>query len=163
MWTKRQLIVQAFAELALAGYEWDITPEEEQAALQRLDTMMATWLAEGLVLGYAMSLTADGSSLDDDSGLPLVAVEAAYMGLSQRIAAGKGKALPTSSKATAKAAKDAVVSWLAAGSMPTQQLAAGMPVGAGSRGWRRNNRPFVSTPDKGPLRQDGDGGIDFVN
>ena len=75
-WTKRQLVSEAFAELALAGYVFDIAPEEEQAALRRLDTLMATWSGQGVQVGYAIGLTPQSSNIDDDSGLPLVAVEA---------------------------------------------------------------------------------------
>ena len=43
MWTKTLLIEEAFGELALAGYVYDLRPEEMQAAGRRLETMMATW------------------------------------------------------------------------------------------------------------------------
>ena len=68
-WTKRQLIADAFGELALASYDWDITPEEELAALRRLNTMLATWSTQGLQLGYHQNASATVADLDEPSGL----------------------------------------------------------------------------------------------
>ena len=46
-WTKRQFVAQAFEEIGLASYVFDLTPEQLQSALRRLDTMMAAWNALG--------------------------------------------------------------------------------------------------------------------
>lgn len=161
-WTKRQLIEDAFGELALAGYVFDLSPEELQAALRRLDTMMATWGSQGLQLGHAASATPDGSDLDQDSGIPLEAVEAVYMGLAVRLAASKGKALASSTLRTAKAAFDALMSRAASADVQEQQLASGTPRGAGRKPWRTIHRPFVPTPDVSPLQGSTDGGLTFT-
>jgi hypothetical protein len=62
-WTKRQLIEQAFAELALAGYDFDLSPEEMQGALVRLDSMIATWTSRGVRLSYAMPANPSDSDI----------------------------------------------------------------------------------------------------
>ena len=49
-WTKRQYIEQAFEEVGLAAYVFDLTPEQLQSALRKLDAMMAEWNAKGLRL-----------------------------------------------------------------------------------------------------------------
>ena len=54
-WTKREIVEEAYGELALAGYVFDLDPEEEQAALRKLDTMMAVWDARGVRLGYPLA------------------------------------------------------------------------------------------------------------
>mgnify|MGYP003525752305 CR=1 FL=1 len=51
-WTKRQFVTQAFEEIGLAAYVFDLTPEQLQSALRRLDSMMASWNAKGIRLGY---------------------------------------------------------------------------------------------------------------
>src|SRR5437868_8121035 len=62
-WTKEQLIDEAFAELRLAGYTFDIAPEEKQTALRRMDTMMATWEGRGIRVGYPLPSSPDGSDI----------------------------------------------------------------------------------------------------
>ena len=159
MWTRRQLIAEAFAELALAGYVYDISPEEEQAAARRLDTLMGTWLAQGVQVGFAFAADSTGADLDTDSGLDLMAVEAVYMALALRIAAGKGKALAPSSKATAKAAYDSLISRLATQQAQQTQLRSGVPKGAGSRPRLVPNQPFLTNPNTTPIQNASDGGL----
>jgi hypothetical protein len=161
-WTKRQLIADAYGELALAGYDFDISPEEEAAALRKLNTMLATWGAQGVSLGFHMNASAEDDALDEPSGLPLYAVEAVYMQLAVRIAASKGKALPHSTLTNSKAAYDAVVSKIASDQIQQQQLASGTPRGAGRKPWRTINQPFVPVPDTSPLQAAPDGGLSFT-
>jgi hypothetical protein len=103
-WTKRQLIDEAFSELSLQGYEFDITPEEQQTALRRLDTMLATWDGLGIRVGYLLPSSPDDSDPDSDSGLPDYAVETVYLHLAMRIAAGFGKQLSADTKRSASEA-----------------------------------------------------------
>jgi hypothetical protein len=42
-WTKRQFITQAFEEIGLAAYVFDLTTEQLQSALRRMDAMVAGW------------------------------------------------------------------------------------------------------------------------
>lgn len=161
-WSKRDLVSEAFGELALAGYDFDLSPEEMLFGLRRLDTMMASWLAIQIQVGYAFGTSPSDSDLDQDSGLQLFAVEAVYLSLAARLAAGKGKALPASTKAAIKAAYDALVSRVASDQVQEQQQRANTPRGAGSKGWRLTNQPFVTTPDTGPLQVADDGGLDFT-
>lgn len=151
-WTKRELIVDAFGELALAGYVFDLTPEEFQAAQRRLDLMMASWDSRGLKLGYRVSLTPGAGDIDEDSGIPLVAGLAVVMGLAVALAASMGKSLAASTRAGAKAAYDALVSRAARGGIRDQQLRSGTPLGAGA-----GFRTFVTEPDTGILRGNGSG------
>lgn len=155
--TKRQIVEQAFEELALASYAFDLSPEELQAALQRLDALMATWSAQGMRLPYAF-----GGELDTDSGLPAVANEAVYLALAQRIAAGKGKMLPVSLNIAARDAKSALLTLLAHQQMVEQQMPDGMPRGAGQKTWRGTQRPFFNAPDTKPLQTADDGGLNFT-
>lgn len=161
-WTKRQIVVQAFEELALAGYEFDLSPEELQSGLRRLDLLMATWTGKGIKVSYAQGLSPDESDLDDDSGLPMFAVGAVYTGLAKSIAASKGKTLPASALTTAKDAYDAMLSALARDEVKQQQWPSGLPRGAGNKPWRTFNRPFMTRPDTSPIQGDEDGGLTFT-
>jgi len=59
MMSKRQLIDAAFEELALAGYTFDIDPDEQLSALRRLDSMMATWGGPGIGIRIGYNATID--------------------------------------------------------------------------------------------------------
>lgn len=157
-WTKRQILEDAFGELALAGHVYDLTPDELQAACRRLDAMLAMWNGKGICLGYALSSSPD-ADIDADSGLPDFAIEPVVMNLSQRLAAGYGKAvLPT----TAAAAKEGYDMLIARAAMPSEvQYPETMPRGAGNKPWRYQRGPFV-TPPVDPLTPGpADGEIDF--
>lgn len=159
-WTKRQLVTAAFNELALADYDFDLSPEEEQAALVKLDTMMATWSAQDIDIGYAFGLSPDDTDLDQDSGLPLVAVEAVYLRLAIAIAGSKGKTVANTTKAGAKGAYDALLSYVAHQQLREQQLPSTLPRGAGDKPWRID-QPFMRKPDTSPLQIADDGGLAF--
>jgi hypothetical protein len=54
-WTKREIVQNAFEEVGLASYAFDLQPEQFQAGLRRLDNMMATWNSRGLRIGYPLA------------------------------------------------------------------------------------------------------------
>lgn len=158
-WSKQQIIDDAFGQLALAGYEFDISPEEQQAAARRLDAMMAEWTALGISVGYNFALTPGDVVLGADSGLPLLAISAAYLRLAVRIADSKGKILTPTLRGQAQDAYDALLSFVATRDISEQQFRSTMPRGAGSKPWRTNNRPFLPKPDTSPIRGADDGGL----
>lgn len=158
-WTKEQLIDEAFAELRLAGYTFDIEPEEKLTALRRMDTMMATWEAKGIRVGYPLPSSPDDSNLSDDSGLPDAAVEAVFLNLAKRLAPGFGKQL---SVGTLQAARDGYDTLLwAAARPPQQQLPSTLARGAGNRPWRNAVSPFFLAPDTDPLSVSSGGDLDI--
>lgn len=160
-WTKRQVIEDMYGELALAGYDFDLSPEEMQAALRRMDAMLATWSSMGINIGYAFGLTPTDSDLDQDAGIPLTAVEAVVLNGAARIAGSKGKTMPRTTLFNAKAAYDALVSVVAKAEAEEQQLDRAVPRGAGNKAFRRFSRPFMPLPDEGPLTLAADGGLTF--
>ena len=160
-WTKRQLVEEAYGELALAGFDFDLQAEELDAALRRLDTMMASWAGLGIQISYNAATGQDDSDLDQDSGLPMIATEAVYMNLACKIAASKGKALPASTKVNAKQAYDSLVMAVARAQVQRQQLSQGTPRGSGNKPWRNGYSPYTPKPDTSPLALGGDGGLDF--
>ena len=132
-WTKLQIIDQAFSELARAGYVFDLGAEVREDALRQLDTMMATWGAVGISIGYLLPTSPDDSNIDDDAGIPLADVEPVYLNLAVKMAAGRGKALTPQTLAAAQSGYNAL---LGAAVTPVGQ-SSGMPlIGAGNKPWR---------------------------
>lgn len=156
-WTKEDLVNKAYAELALAGYVYDLDPEEMQNAGSSLDSMMALWNGLGINLGYPIS-SDPKVDLDVDCDLPDMAREPVYMNLAIRLAAGKGKQLMPSTLNIAKQGYDALSIRAA---IPSEvQMPGAMPLGSGNKPWRMQNRRFA-TPPCDPLTTQGDTTIDF--
>ena len=150
-YTKRQFVTSAFEEIGLADYVFDLQPEQLEAALRRLDSMIAEWNAAGIRLGYAMPSSPQDSDLDTETNVPDSAWEAIITNLAIRIAPGYGKAVSPDSKVSAKGAYNVL---LQRATFPLeQQLPSTMPLGQGNKPWRWDN-PFVNRPydplDAGP-------------
>lgn len=161
-WTKRQIAEQAYGELAIAGYVFDLEPEEVQFAIVTMDTLMASWDGLGIRIGYVLGLTPTSSDPDDDSGIALRHVRAVYLNLAIAIAASKGKQLAASTLKGAKDAYDALLAAVALATVPQVQMPHGTPLGAGNRPWHRGNGPFFQPADTGPLQQNDAGNLDFL-
>lgn len=106
-WTKRQIVEQAFAEIGLASYEFDIQPDGLQSALRQLDAMLAMWSGtQGIRIGFAGG---DGfGDIAADTEVPLWAVEGLYYNLALRLAPSFGKMPNPVTVANAKAGLDAI-------------------------------------------------------
>lgn len=160
-WTKRQLVEQAYGELALAGYVFDLEPEEILFGVVTLDTLMAQWDALSIRLGYRLGLSPTDTDPDDESGLALRNVGAAYLNLAVALAASKGKTLAASTLKRAKDAYDVLVADVAREQVQQVQLPHGTPRGAGNR--RYSRQPFLPAADTSPLQQSPDSGnLDFL-
>lgn len=159
-WTKRQFVEQAFEEIGLAAYVFDLTPEQLQSALRRLDAMMAGWNANGIRIGWPMPSTPEASELDVDTKVPDVANEAIYLNLGLRLAPGFGKVVSPETKSDADAAYSNLLNQTAAPT-PERQLPNTMPRGAGTKPWRSfNSNQFVKTPTD-PLEAGADNELTF--
>lgn len=89
---KRDIIQVAFEECGQAGYEFELTAEEYGSALRRLDGLMNMLLGVYSVdLGYAFPVIGAPVSIDDESGIPLQAVQPVGQLLARGIMRGIGK------------------------------------------------------------------------
>lgn len=158
-WTKRQFITQAFEEIGLAAYVFDLTPEQLDSALRRMDSMVGGWNANGVRIGYPLPSNPDDSDLDEDSGVPDFANEAIYLGLAVRIASSYGKVVSPETKAFADMAYSNMANQVAIPT-PERQLPHTMPRGSGTKPWRNFNNPFVNRPQD-PILAGSDNPIDF--
>jgi hypothetical protein len=128
--TKGEFVTEAFEELGLASYVFDLAPEQLQSALRKLDAMMSTWEARGLPLKYLQPGTSGTSALADTSGVPDRADEAIRTNLALRLAPGVGKQAPPELRAIAKQSLSALFAYAA---LPAEmQTPSGMPAGAGN-------------------------------
>jgi hypothetical protein len=142
-WTKRQFVEQAFDEIGLASYTFDLQPEQLQSALRRLDTMMATWNAKGIRLAYPLPSNPQDSDLDQNTEVPDSAFEAIYTNLAVRIAPSFGKQVALEVKVAAKQGYDVLLQRATA---PIEmRMPSTMPVGAGHKLY---DDPFVEYPDR---------------
>lgn len=141
--TKRQLVEQMFTECALNGWEYDLTPEEKDTALTRLDALMWELLGRGIDLGYNFPISIGGGDLDDDLGCP----DQAFFGLAlmgaERLCPTMGKTMSKESRIALVAANKAVIA-SASGFVPTVKLAPGTPIGSGNKPWS-SRYPFSMT------------------
>lgn len=154
-WTKRQFVEHAFSEIGLAAYVFDLSPEQLQNALRKLDGMMAAWNALGIRIGYPMVSTPEDSSLDTETNVPDSANEAIYLNLAIRIAPGYGKQILPDTKINAKMAYNTLLSLAAM--PPEMQLNTSVPAGAGHK---RSYDPFLDDPTD-PLLAGQDSEIQF--
>ncbi len=133
-WTKRQFVVQAFEELGLAAYVPNLSADQLQSALRRLDSMMASWNARGIRVGYPLPSTQGSSELAQDTGVPDANNEAIYLGLASRLASSFGKVLSAEHKQAERLAFQSVLSSQVF-PLP-MQFPGNLPTGAGNKGWR---------------------------
>lgn len=155
-WTKRQFIEQAFEEIGLAAYVFDLSADQLQSAMRRLDAMMAYWNSRGIRLGYPIPGSPQDGDIDADTGVPDAANLAIYANLAIQLAPSFGKAIPIEEKVIAKMAYDSL---LARAAMPMEmQLPGTMPLGAGHKSL---DQPFV-TPPIDPLLAGPDGELSFT-
>ena len=117
-WTKRQFIEQAFDEIGLGAYVFDLDPQQIESALRRLDSMMGTWMDKGIQIGYPLPSEQKDSDPDELTSVPSPCNEAIYLNLAIRIAPGFGKTLMPETKASAKNAYDGL---LARAAFPREQ------------------------------------------
>lgn len=142
-WTKRQFVEAAFEEAGYASYTYDLQPEQLEAALRRLDAMIATWNSKGIKIGYPLPTSPENSDLDTETNVPDKANEAIYTNLAIRIAPTIGKTVSRETKVAARSGYKALIN---DSTKPEQmQLPGNMPAGAGNKK-DSFDRPFLEEP-----------------
>ena len=141
-WTKREVVTNAFEEIGLANYVFDLQPEQLQAGLRRLDNMMATWNSRGLRLGYPLPDSPSGSDLDQETGVTDEAIEAMVSGLAIKLAPLFGKTVSPDTKATARSAYVALLN-RRTNTIEKHIDESAVPAGQGLKYWRLSGDPFL--------------------
>lgn len=156
-YSKRDLILAAFDEIGLASYVFDLSPEQLNSALLKLDAMLAAWQIKGIRLGYPFAMQPSTSDLDEFANLPDYAIEAVYTNLAIKLAPSYGKQVLPETKIAAKTGYDNLL--LIASAPVPYQLPATMPSGQGNKPWQITT-PFI-VPPTDPLTTGQDGLISF--
>lgn len=146
MYTKRQVIEQAFEEIGLASYIFDLTAEQLQSALRRLDLMVASWQAMNIQIGYPLPSSPGTSNIDEEIQTSTTNNEALVLNLAVRLAPSYGKSVSPDTKITAKNLYNQLL--IQAATPYEQQFVKTLPLGAG---YKRTDQVFVNTPDLNPL------------
>lgn len=157
-WTKREIVVQAFEEIGYASYIYDAMPEQLDSVLRSLNSMLASWNAIGIRIGYPIASNPNDDDLNQDSQITDSAIEAVYTNLAIRIAPRFGKTIPQELRQTAKSTYDNLLTKLAM--PPGMQFPNTLPSGAGNKPWRSPYRVFLDTPTD-PLLADNSDQIEF--
>jgi hypothetical protein len=154
-YSKRQFVEASLEEIGLASYVFDLTPQQIESAVRRLDAQMASWNALGIRVGYPLPGSPQDTGLDDETNVPDSAYEAIITNLGIKLAPSYGKTVSADTKATAKRTYDTLLSRAA---MPMEmQLPASMPRGAGAKAY---DDPFVDNPEE-PILAGRDGQLEF--
>lgn len=157
-YSKRQFVEAAFAEIGMAGYVFDLQPQDLDQALRRLDAMMAEWNGKGIRLGYPIPGSPQDSDINSPSEVPDSANEAIICNLGIRLAASYGKAVMPQTMMIGKQAYNTLLS--RAATPAEQQLPSTMPAGAGTKPWRVYDNPFIRPPTD-PVTAGQDGVLEF--
>jgi len=156
-YSKRQFVEAALEEIGLADYVFDLSPEQLQSAVRRMDSMLAAWNAIGIRIGYPLTSNPDDADLDTITAVPDSANEAIILNLALRLSPSYGKAIALPTSAAARMAYNTLMSRAA---MPAeQQFPSTLPVGAGQRSYNIDF-PFFHPPTE-PLLAGEDGEIVF--
>ncbi len=158
-YTKRQFINDAFDEIGLAGYAFDLQPEQLQSAVRKLDRMMSTWYNLNINLGYPMTSSPENADLDTETNVPDSANDAIVTNLAIKIAPSFGKMVSLETKQTAKNAYQGLLNKAA---MPNEMQITDLPRGAGQKPWTGTGREFLDKPNTDPLQIDEGGNLDFL-
>lgn len=144
-WTKQQFIDQAYNEVGLADYVFDLQPEDLQKALVKMDSMMARWSGKGIKVNYPLpGGDQDASSLDDVTGCPDAANSAIYLNLALALVSGLGKVPSREMKQDAKTALKDLSTFVSF--IPSRQYRSKTPAGAGNKPYRYTNDTFLPRP-----------------
>ena len=141
--TKRQLVEQMFTECALNGWEYDLTADEKDTALTRLDMLMWELKGRGMNLGYNFPTAIGAGSLDDELGCPDQAFFALAILGAERLCPTMGKTQSRESRIAMNNAMKALYN-VDLGIMP-MNYSRGTAVGSGNKPWA-TRYPFAIIP-----------------
>ena len=137
-YTKRQFVTEAYTELGMADYVFDLQPEQLLGACRRLDAMLAEWNGRGINLGYTLPTSPENTDIDQETTAPDWANEAIILNLAVKIAPMHGKTVSMETKAGAKLALNTVM--INTAKDVVMKMPDGSPVGAG---YKQTEYPFT--------------------
>jgi len=151
---KRDIVVAALSEIGLSSYSFDLSTDQLQQALLRLDAMMGEWGARGIKLGYNLPGSPGSSSLSDEAGVPDSAWTAVITNLAMQIAPSYGKMVSNQTLTTARQSWNTI---LAVNAAPIEMKLGAVPLGAGNK----NVGGTFVVPEELPINERPDQSVQF--
>lgn len=145
MTTKSDLIKAALRKLGITGFDAETDPDEFDAALIELETMMTEWDGRGIRVGYNLGASPDTALTSAEAGSYDWARQGIVCGLAMRLAGDYGKAVTPDLARAASAGLAAIMAATAAEKIYQMQYPANMPVGSGNRRIGRHQRYYRPT------------------
>jgi hypothetical protein len=145
-YTKGDLVSSALEEIGIAEFEFDISPEQRQSAIRKMDMMMAEWGARKIRLFYPLTKSQTPDP-DQETDVPDWAGEAIVTNLAVRIAPSYGKQVSPETKATAR---NAYTTLCGRFSSPVEMQLPSMPKGAG---YKTTEFRYTVEPEDNVLKQ----------
>lgn len=147
MTTKRQIIEMAYSAAGLAGFVYDLQPEQLESSRRMLDAMMAQWNAQGIRLGWPIPSSPIDGDVDEETNLPDSALAAVYLSLGPLVANMHGKQMTPNYIGMMRSAKDSMMTQ--AVKPVARQMPGGYPLGAGYKtfsgpAWSSAPEPVLS-------------------
>lgn len=134
----------ALEEIGIASYEFDISPEQLQSGIKRLDAMMGSWDGKGIRLGYMLSSSPETSNAEDNAGIPDWCNEAVITNLAIRMAPSYGKQVSLDTRILARESFSTILKQAAE---PVEyQMPSGVPAGSGNRNFFGTDNRFLIPP-----------------
>ena len=129
-YTKAQLVYAALAEIGLSNYSFDLSTDQLDQALARLDAMMGEWNGRGIRLSYPIAAGPKTINANDDAGIPDWAYEAVITNLAVRLAPSYGKTVSTETRIVATRGMNTL---FAKSAKPNPAVLGPMLTGAGAK------------------------------
>ena len=137
-YTKSELVKGALAEIGLSSYAFDLSTDQMDQALARLDAMMGEWNGRGIRLGYPISEGPKDVDANQDSDVPDYAYEAVITNLALRLGPSYGKTISVETKVVATRGMNTL---FAKSARPRPAVLGPMVSGAGSK----SSTPFITS------------------
>jgi len=151
MATKRELIDEAYELMGLGSYEFDLSTEQINLALRRLNQLCGEWDSIGVRIAFNSS-----GGLNDDSGIAINSQYAVTSNLAIRLCPTVGRAVNPSLSIEAKKAYLALLN--SNSQIDEYTYPSTMPLGRGNRRSTRDEQFFTETD---PLQSGSDGELNF--
>jgi hypothetical protein len=129
-----RLCLDALNQIGFADYVFDSNPQQIASIAAQLNSMMANWNGQGIVLGYPIMSDPSLIDINQDCNLPVFAIEPTYLMLCKRISPSFGKTCAPELNANIYQSFNAMISHLSV--IGTKQWPNTLPSGAGNK---RNN------------------------
>lgn len=131
--TKSDIIKSALRKLGVTGFDSETDPQEFDAALVELESMMTEWDGRGIRVSYKLGTSTDTALTSEDAGIRDWARQGIVANLAMRLATDYGKPITQDLAMQASAGMSSILAATATDNIYLTQYPRNMPVGSGNR------------------------------